>query len=100
MLALDPSGRSNVNRTLSPATGFVAPRSSETWGGTPAGPMAVAPVSDDEIAASLKPKAVAGASSLIATAVGDGAASRVLPRRQQRAHDGLVPPFRLKHLVV
>src|ERR1700752_2314803 len=51
-----PSGRVKDSLMLSPATGLVAPRSIETEGGAPAGPVTVAPVRVDVAAASFRPK--------------------------------------------
>jgi len=67
--------------TLSPSPGFVAPRSTETDGGEPVGPVAVAPVKDDDTDDSFNPNGEPATSSDNETDVVVGAvtASRPMP---------------------
>lgn len=60
---------------------MVAPRATETAGGEPEGPLTVAPVSDDVIPLSLRPKGEPATSSATDTevAVGDEMTSRPRP---------------------
>ena len=67
-----PSGRLNEKLTLSPSLGLVAPRLIETPDGDPAGPVTVAPVSEDETALNFRPNGEPAASSTTCTDVGVG----------------------------
>src|SRR5882672_2759367 len=75
-----PSGRLKVKLTLSPLPGLVAPRSIETEGGEPAGPVTVAPVSDDDTELSFRPNGEPATSSPTETEVGVGADITRRPR--------------------
>ena len=67
-----PSGRLKVKVTWSPLLGLVAPRSIETAGGDPLGPVTVAPVNEEVTALSLKPNGEPATSSATDTDVGRG----------------------------
>src|SRR6202051_4212576 len=75
-----PSGRLNSKLTVSPLLGLVAPRSTETAAGDPAGPVTVEPVSDDEIAFNFRPNGEPATSSATCTEVGVGEEKKAGPR--------------------
>src|SRR3979490_372237 len=75
-----PSGSLNAKLTLSPLLGLVAPRSTETAGGVPVGPVTVAPVSEDEIALSFRPNGEPATSSATLTEVSVGEVMTRRPR--------------------
>ena len=75
-----PSGSLNVKLTLSPLLGLVAPRLIETPDGDPAGPVTVAPVSEDETALNFRPNGEPAASSTTCTDVGVGEVIMRRPR--------------------
>src|SRR6267142_2355648 len=76
-----PSGRLKLNLTLSPLLGLTPPRSTVAAGGTPAGCVMVAPVSDELTEASLRPNAEPSSATLVTVVVADGdaTASRPIP---------------------
>src|SRR6478672_5539719 len=80
-----PSGSLNAKLTLSPSLGLVAPRLIETAAGEPAGPVAVAPVNDDETALSFIPNGEPAASSTTFTDVVVGVATMRRPRPSPRS---------------
>src|SRR5712691_4365452 len=77
-----PSGRLKMNLSLSPLLGLTPPRSTVAAGGTPAGCVMVAPVSDELTEASLRPNAEPSSATLVTVVVaaGDVTASRPIPR--------------------
>src|ERR1700730_1103413 len=75
-----PSGSLNAKLTLSPSLGLVAPRSTEMAAGDPAGPVTVAPVSDEETALNFRPNGEPATSSATCTEVGVGEERTRRPR--------------------
>src|SRR5712672_1410370 len=77
-----PSGRLKMNLTLSPLLGLTPPRSTVAAGGTPAGCVMVAPVSDELTEDNFRPNAEPSSATLVTVVVADGdvTASRPIPR--------------------
>src|SRR5450432_468256 len=75
-----PSGRLNTKFTWSPGLGLVAPKAIVTVGGEPAGPVTVAPVSEDVTEFSFNPNGEPATSSATATEVGVGDVITSRPR--------------------
>ncbi len=67
-----PSGKLKLKVILSPSFGLVAPRSTVEEGGTPAGCVTVAPVSDDVTEPSFKPNAEPSSAILVTVVVAGG----------------------------
>src|SRR5882757_4259146 len=70
--SLVPSGRLKLKVIVSPSLGLVAPRSMVAAGGVPPAWVTVAPVSDEVIAPSFKPKDEPSSATLVTVVVAGG----------------------------